>query len=129
MKIALCARIDGSDPEMDDRFGRAAFILIADTEAGTEEIVENSSLALGAGAGIRTAEFLSERGVEVVVAANVGPNAERALRAAGIRVYSPKHRTARENLSALRDDALPEVSGPTVDSHHGSGGRRRRFRR
>ncbi len=129
MKVAICIRDEATEPMMDDRFGRAAFFLMVDTADDGEEIVANPSLSLGGGAGVRTVEFLSEQDTEAVVAENVGPNAARALQAAGIRVFRPRHRTARENLAALSAGELTEAAGPTVDSHYGSGGRGRRFRR
>lgn len=127
MKIALCTRGEGLSSPMDDRFGRADCFVLVDSESAESETINNPSLSASGGAGVNSAEVLSRRGVEVVIANNVGPKARRALQAAGIRLFKAEFSTAEENLEAFRKDELHEMSAPSVDAHSGSG-RRRRFR-
>lgn len=127
MKIALCTRGEDLGSPMDERFGRADSFVLVDSESGESEGLRNPSLSASGGAGVSSAEVLSRRGVEVVIANNVGPKARRALQAAGIRLFRAEFSTAEENLEAYRKGDLREMSGASVDSHFGSG-RRRRFR-
>ncbi len=122
MKVAICARKGNLQAEMDDRFGRAEYFVMVDTESGTEEIVRNPSLTLGSGAGVQSAQLLSDRGIQTLIAGNIGPKAARALQAAGIRAYRPKFKTVSENLQALKRGELQQVSDATP-------GRGRRTRR
>jgi len=86
MKIAITSRGPTLDDEVDARFGRCACFLIVDPDTMEVEALENASAALGGGAGIRSAQALADRGAEVVLTGNCGPNAFQTLAAAGIKV-------------------------------------------
>lgn len=107
MKVAITATRGSLDSEVDPRFGRAAFVLIVDSETGVVEIVDNqASMDLAHGAGIAAVEALVRRGVSVLLTGQVGPKAEQGLRAA--------HIEARTGVSGRCRDALasfaPEIS-------------------
>ncbi|MFO8061059.1 MAG: NifB/NifX family molybdenum-iron cluster-binding protein [Bacillota bacterium] len=127
MKVAVCARGDSLQAEVDDRFGRAQYFVMVDTESGEEEVARNPSLSLGSGAGIQSVQFLSDNGVEVIIAGNIGPKAAGAMQMAGIRAYRPKFSTVSENIEAFKKGDLEQAQDATVRSHFGSGrGRRMR---
>ena len=89
MKIAISSL--GSTPEskVDPRFGRAHGFIIYDTETNSYEYVDNSSnLSLMQGAGIQTAQFIADKGVNVVVSGGFGPKAASVLEKAGIKMVS-----------------------------------------
>lgn len=69
-------------------FGRARSFAICDPGTKALAIVPNEGANSEHGAGTGAAAFLAEKGIEVVVAPEVGPKALEALRAAGIRVVS-----------------------------------------
>jgi len=88
MKIAVSSQGNGPDATMDDRFGRAPFLLIFDSGPGTWEYIDNSeSCAAAHGAGIQTAQRVVDRKVEAVVTGHCGPKALSVLEKAGIEVY------------------------------------------
>ena len=83
--------ISSEGPELDDmvdpRFGRAGGFVIVDTATMTTSYLDNgASQTMAQGAGIETAERMSEAGVEVVLSGYVGPKAFEALEAAGIKI-------------------------------------------
>ncbi len=89
MKFAIAASGSELSSPVDDRFGRAAYFIIGDTDSDTREVLENSANAAAAhGAGTGTAQELVSRDVKVVVAGKFGPKAEQVLSAAGISVVS-----------------------------------------
>jgi predicted Fe-Mo cluster-binding NifX family protein len=102
-------------------------IIDADTEEF--EAFSNESVMASGGAGSQSAQFLANKDVEAVVTGNVGPNAAMALEAAGMKVYRMGSGTVKDALDAFRAGTLEAISGPTVGSHHGMGGRRRGGRR
>ena len=59
MKIAVISIGNGFDDQVDPRFGRCAYFLIVNTETMNVEPIENSSVALGGGAGIQSAQRVS----------------------------------------------------------------------
>lgn len=67
-------------------FGRAKNFAIYDDADSSLTIVANAGTSAEHGAGTGSAAFLEEKGVGVVIAPEVGPKAEAALRAGGIRI-------------------------------------------
>jgi len=88
MKIAVTAAEPSLDAAVDPRLGRCPCFVLVDTDTMAFEAVENPSLAAGGGAAIQAAQLLAERGVEVVLTGNCGPNARQTLAAAQISVIA-----------------------------------------
>ena len=123
MKLAICARGEGLDAQVDQRFGRCACFMIVDTESGEAvETLRNESAGASGGAGPQSAQMLSQHDVEAVVLGNVGPNAATALNAAGIDIYTGIEGTVRETLQKFREGKLPAVAEATVSPHFGMRG-------
>ncbi|MBS7653317.1 NifB/NifX family molybdenum-iron cluster-binding protein [Candidatus Bathyarchaeota archaeon] len=130
MKICISADSGSLEANVDPRFGRCPYFLIVELEDMGFEAIGNPALAAAGGAGIQAAQVLKERGVEVVITGNVGPNAFQALSAAGIRVITGVYGTVREAIERYRRGELMEVGAPTVYGQYGMGrgrgmGRRR----
>lgn len=119
MKIAVCAQGESLTSQVDARFGRCGYFVISDTETGENSAFPNPSLSALQGAAVATVQFLSSKGVEAVIAQNIGPNAHSALAAAGIKVFFPEGGTVQESLTACKEGSAREHSGATVASHHG----------
>jgi predicted Fe-Mo cluster-binding NifX family protein len=118
MKIAVTAQGDTVNDLVDARFGRAKRLLIVDSETG--EAVSNdrsASLDAAQGVGIRAAQEVAQLGAEVLITGNVGPNAFRALTAAGIKVYLATDCTAAEVLERFRRNELTEQKAASVEGH------------
>jgi predicted Fe-Mo cluster-binding NifX family protein len=122
MKIAASSPGQTLDDAVDPRFGRAPFFLIIDPETLAYETLPNPNIELGGGAGIQSAQLMSERGVTVVLTGNCGPNAFRTFGAAGIQVITGVSGTVREAVEAYRAGRLTEKGAPNVPSHFGMGG-------
>lgn len=123
MRIAITAQGADLDSAMDPRFGRCRNFIIVDTESGKFEAFSNDSVMASGGAGTQSAQLLANQGVDAVITGNVGPNAARALEAAGIKVYTMSGGTVRDCIQAYKAGKLSTVSGATVGSHHGTGRR------
>lgn len=119
MKIAVCSQGEGLGALVDDRFGRCGYLVLIDTESGEFESARNLALASAHGAGVASVQFLSSKGVEAVLARNVGPNAYSALQAAGISVYAVEGKTVGEVLDGFRKGGLEVHEGSNVGPHSG----------
>ena len=120
MKIAITTQGKGSDVEsvVDPRFGRAQWIIVADTETGEIQTHDNAlNLNAVSGAGVQTATNIANLGAEAVITGNVGPKAFRTLSAAGIKVFLVGNATLKEAVEALKKDELKEVDRANVESH------------
>ena len=90
MKIAVSA--SGSQPTapVDERFGRAPFFQIIDSETGAViEVVDNNENSAGlSGVGISSAQIMVDAGVGALLTGQVGPKAYQVLTSAGIRIFT-----------------------------------------
>lgn len=86
-KIAVSSEGPTLDSPVDPRFGRAAGFVIIDPETMAFEYVDNgASQAMSQGAGIQTAELMTQHDVGVVLTGYVGPKAFHSLSAVGIKI-------------------------------------------
>ena len=102
MKIAVSAKGQGLDAPLDPRFGRSHYFLVMDTQTGTAETLANENATASGGAGIQTAQFISDQGIEMVITGSVGPKAAQVLAQAGIQVHTTKAGTIRDALEELK---------------------------
>lgn len=119
MVIAISARGVDLDASVDVRFGRAATFVLVDTVAGTVRALENGEASgAGQGAGIQAAQLMAANGVHAVLTGHCGPNAYRALQAAGIKVYTGlAGGSVREAVERYKTGALHEATGADVQGH------------
>jgi predicted Fe-Mo cluster-binding NifX family protein len=120
MKVAVTAMAEDLDGAVDRVFGRAKCFLISDSEGGKVEVIKNvQSINAAQGAGIQAARQVADQKVDVLLTGNVGPNAFRALEAAGIKVYQFESdvATGHDALRAWKEGRLQEVKSPTAKGH------------
>ena len=127
MKIGVSAIAQSLDAHVDPRFGRCQFFIIVDSETMKFEAVSNSASAAMHGAGIQAAQIMVNKGVQVVLTGNVGPNAFQTLSAAGIKVVTGISSTVKNVVEKYKTGEFKEVNNPTVSGHSGMGGRRGRM--
>jgi predicted Fe-Mo cluster-binding NifX family protein len=119
MKIALTTVSPGIEADVDPRFGRGAYLLVVDTETLQWQSYPNPAASAPGGAGIRSAQFVSDQKVEAVLSGDFGPNAHTALENAGIPMYVyGANRTVKEALAAFKAGSLQCVGGPTRTARH-----------
>ncbi|MDK2893661.1 MAG: hypothetical protein PWQ21_463 [Thermotoga sp.] len=92
-----------------DRFARAEYFIIYDTESGNVEVVENT-IADAHGTGPKVVQSLVSKGAEYLIASNVGRNAFETLKAAGVKVYRFEGGTVQEAIDAFSEGRLEELT-------------------
>ena len=114
MKIVVSATGMDLDSPVDPRFGRAAFLLIVDSDTGALiEAIDNSQGRDAAqGAGISRAALVADKGVKAILTGRVGPKAMPVVEKAGIQVVSDVSGTVRAAVEKFRLDS----PGPTSPS-------------
>jgi predicted Fe-Mo cluster-binding NifX family protein len=118
MRIAITALGKEMLSPVDQRFGRARWFIVAETDTGEFESVDNEkNVDAAQGAGIQAARNVARLGVKAVVTGNVGPKAFAALKAAGIDVYLGANGTVREALEQFKTGALEVAHTSNVESH------------
>ena len=88
MKVCITSKGATLDSRAEERFGRAPFFIIIETETGTFEAIQNSLVDGEGGVGPKAAQVLVSLGVRALISGMVGGNAREVLAAAGIEVYA-----------------------------------------
>ena len=121
MKIAVTTTGPSLDDQVEARFGRSPYYLFIDTETMEFEAVQNPNVAAGGGAGIQSAQLMSEHGAQYVLTGNCGPNASQVFGAAGIQVIVGVSGTIRQAVEQFKAGAFTASNQPNVQSHFGMG--------
>ena len=119
MKIAVTSMGPSLDDNVEARFGRCPFFLIIDTDTMRFEAIENPNIALGGGAGIQSAQLMSEKGVTTVLTGNCGPKAYSVFGQAGIQVIVGVSGPVRNAVEQFNKGTFSSASGPNVAGHFG----------
>jgi predicted Fe-Mo cluster-binding NifX family protein len=106
MKIAVSATGPSLEDRIEPRFGRCACFLIIETGTLGIEVIENPGRNLGGGAGMEAARKVADQGVSHVLTGRCGPNAEKMLSAAGIRMVEDCEGTVREAVERFRSGSV-----------------------
>ena len=118
MNIAITAQGQDLSSQLDPRFGRAKWLIIIDTDTDRFEAHDNTvNLNASSGAGIQTAQNVTNFGVKAVITGNLGPNAFKTLNATKVKVFLTKASTAQEALDLFKEEKLQEVTEPNVEGH------------
>lgn len=114
MIIAVTAKEGSLQSEIDPRFGRAAFYLIANSQTG-EVFAHDNSEGVNAsnGAGTSAAQLMAENKVDILFTGKVGPKAGDVLEKAGIKVQEDTTGTVEDVLEQFATDieAQNDVGG------------------
>ncbi len=112
MKIVVSATGMNLDSPVDPRFGRAACLLIIDSDTGTliEAIDNTQGRDAAQGAGISAAALVADKGVGAILTGRVGPKAMPVIEKAGIQVVSDVSGTVREAVEKFRSGSQAQVS-------------------
>jgi predicted Fe-Mo cluster-binding NifX family protein len=118
MKIAISSQGKDLQSAVDPRFGRARYFIIFDTETNNFTVLDNNiNLSAAQGAGIQTAQNISDAGVKAVLSGNVGPKAFTVLEAAGIDVYTGVNGKIGEAVESFKNGAWEKTGKPNVEGH------------
>jgi len=88
MKICFTAKGTTLDSQTEERFGRAPYFILVESENGSFEAIQNPFADGGGGVGPKAAQVLIANNVKALVSGQVGGNAREVLAAAGITMYT-----------------------------------------
>ncbi|MEI6840470.1 MAG: NifB/NifX family molybdenum-iron cluster-binding protein [Methanomicrobiales archaeon] len=88
MKICFTAQGATLESLSEDRFGRAPYFIVVESEDGSFEAIKNPYADGGGGVGPKAAQVLIANNVKALVSGQVGGNAKEVLAAAGIAMYT-----------------------------------------
>jgi predicted Fe-Mo cluster-binding NifX family protein len=100
--ICVTSRGQDLEAEIDPKFGRAMYFLFVNPETLEYEAIKNPYAESAHGAGIQAAQLIVNRKISMILTGQVGPNAQRILDAAGIRIIAAENGSARKALASLK---------------------------
>jgi len=103
-KICITSKGKDLEAEIDPNFGRARYFLVVDPETMNLEVVDNPNIEAAHGAGIQTAQLISNLNVGTVLTGNCGPNAKRVLQSSGIKVITDVSGKVEDALSKHKSE-------------------------
>jgi predicted Fe-Mo cluster-binding NifX family protein len=118
MKVAVTSKGETLDSPVDPRFGRAAYILIVDTETMAFEVMDNSeNVNAFKGAGIQAATMISEKDVNALLTGFCGPNAFKILNAANINVANDISGTVNDAIDTFNQGKVAFADKANAEGH------------
>lgn len=118
MKVAVTAKGTQLTDEVDPRFGRAPYILIVDLDTMGYGTLDNSeNVNAFKGAGIQAATMIADRGARVLLTGYCGPNAFKAVNAAGIKVVNDVTGTVAEAVDAFINGPVQYSVSANTEGH------------
>jgi len=118
MKVAVSSQGRDISSPVDERFARAPFFVIVDTESGEAHAVDNAqNMNAAQGAGVQAAATVVAQDVEAVITVHCGPKAFRAMRAAEIKIYCGAEGTVADAITKLKSGDLQEADDADVEGH------------
>ena len=119
-KICVTASAPDLEAPIDPRFGRCAYFIFANSDTMEFEAIPNEGISVSGGAGVKAAQTVSDKGVEVVITGRVGPNAYPALENAGIKIMLCSTGSVHSAINLYRQGSLEliKTAGP---AHMGMG--------
>ncbi|HAH30857.1 MAG TPA: dinitrogenase iron-molybdenum cofactor biosynthesis protein [Elusimicrobia bacterium] len=85
MKICVSAMSGAMDAKVSERFGRAPYFVIVESEGMSFTPVINAAESMQGGAGPEAVRQVAAHGAQVILTGDLGPNAKTAIEAAGIK--------------------------------------------
>jgi predicted Fe-Mo cluster-binding NifX family protein len=119
MKICVTSEDNNLDSNVDARFGRCQYFIIADTDTLDFQAIQNPNIEAMGGAGIQSGQFVLEKKVKAVLTGNVGPNAFRTLQSAGIEIITGVSGTVKQAIEKYKKGELKPTQAPSVNSKFG----------
>jgi len=119
MKIAISAAGSTLGDDVDPRFGRCRYFIIADADTMDFQFIENPGFTAGGGAGISTAQSIAGHDIDTVLTGNCGPNAYEVLSAAGIKVVTGVSGKVVDAIMDYKSGKLKVSNQPNVPGHFG----------
>ena len=106
MKLMITAKGDNLNSTIDERYGRAEYFIIYDTDSDDFEAIRNPFLNDQGGVGVSTAKFTIEKGVNAIISGSYGPNAMDVLKVSNIKLYKAVPGTVKENIELFKEGKL-----------------------
>lgn len=122
--VKICITSTGPDLDSltDPRFGRAMYFLLFDGKGKLKEALPNPGVRAIRGAGVAAAQEVADRGIDVLITGNIGPNASGVLLSGSIKIFlAPTGISVKEVFDMWQENKLSQIRAPSVPGGLGRG--------
>ena len=119
MKICITSEGNNLDSNVDARFGRCQYFIVANSDTLDFQAIQNPNIEAMGGAGIQSGQLVIEKQVKAVLTGNIGPNAFQTLQSAGIEVITGVSGPIKQAIEKYKKGQLKPTQGPSVNSKFG----------
>ncbi len=110
MRVFLNASSKSLNSIIDSSFSRSNYFLIYETENDEYEFIDNEYQNLQSSVGVAVANYVTEKGVEAVIANNPGPRAFKIFKENGITVYhAPNGKKLKDIIKMFLNNDLANI--------------------
>lgn len=110
MKICITAQGAALDAKVEERFGRAPYFILIDSETGSFEAIANPYADGAGGVGPKAAQVIIDRKAGALISGMLGGNAKAVLDAAGIAQYRySSGGSVKEAFEQFKQNTLQQV--------------------
>lgn len=109
MIIALPTKTSGEKSFISDNFGRCNFFYIFDTEKNIGQVYTNAYKDGQGGVGVKVAEFILNKGADVLITPRVGEKSLAVLKSTNIKIYESTDKIVKDNIQSYLNNELKEL--------------------
>ncbi len=107
MKTFIAVKEASLDSMLDERFGRATYFIVVDTDSGEiVKSIKNEYINDSHGVGIKAATLAVNEIVDSVIGPNFGPKVLEVLKAAGIKMYTSEVKKVKDVIDDYKNNKL-----------------------
>jgi predicted Fe-Mo cluster-binding NifX family protein len=118
MKIAISVTEKSNDAQVDQRFGRAKWFALVNTDDDSIAFIDNQiNVEAPTGAGVQAASNVVKAGGEVVITGNCGPKAFRTLSEAGVKVIVGAEGPLQDVIRKFKNGEYEFTETANVEGH------------
>jgi predicted Fe-Mo cluster-binding NifX family protein len=129
MLIAITSEGTDLNSLASEKFGRSPCIIFYDTGKNTFDFLQNPFKNIFDGAGIQTSQIIIEKNVSALITTEIGLNAFRFLRSAGIDVYLCAKKSISKVAGDFVEGKLFKINYDYFQKFNTKKGGRRRYRK
>ncbi len=110
MIIALPTKTSGEKSFISEQLGRSNFFYVFDTEKESGEVYINQFKEQQGGVGVKVAELLISKNVDVLITPRIGEKALRALQQSNMKFYECTDKIVKDNIASYLNGDLKELA-------------------
>lgn len=119
MKIVITASGKEQNSLTNQHFGRCPYFVFYDAQCEDWIFEPNPAAEETSGAGIKAAQYILDKGAEVILTGEVGPKAWQVLESSQVKVYQVPEVSLLEALNIYKEGKAQILNNPTTTAHSG----------